>query len=153
MLIKLHRPLWQITNKHLAVAGFIRSRIKNSSVPYIFQPGLPCREGRIVIELMIDSKDFVDKGASALLKILVYGKEQGFVLLTIQDYAKSIKLVTILIYCLNAFDTIEIFAIKYSGKCWTTLLYFRVLHGRVLDAVEVVMPVSCENQLVLGSVL
>ena len=102
---------------------------------------------------MIDSKDLVDKHASALLKILVYGKEQGLVLLTIQDYAEGIKFVAILIYCLNAFDTIGIFAIKYSGKCWTTLFYLRVLHGGVLDAVEVVIPVSCENQLVLRAVL
>ena len=44
-----------------------------SSVPDFFQPCLPSGEGRIVIELMIDREDLVDKHASALLKILVYG--------------------------------------------------------------------------------
>ena len=69
------------------------------------------------------------------------------------DHAEAINLGTILIGCLYLHNAIGIIALQNSVEFGTALLDLRILHGGVLDAVEVMVPVGSEDELILGSTL
>jgi hypothetical protein len=50
-------------------------------------------------------------------------------------------------------DAIGIIALQDGVELGTALLDLRVLHGGVLDAIEVMVPVGSEDELILGSML
>lgn len=106
-----------------------------------------------MVEFTVDSEDLVDKGTAGLHEVVVDGEEQGFALWIVYEYAEAIELGTFLIGGLDLHDAIGIIALQNGVELGTALLDLRVLHGGVLDAIEIMVPVGSEDELVLGCTL
>lgn len=106
-----------------------------------------------MVELTVNGKDLVDKGAAGSHEVVVNGKWQGFALWIFNEHAEAINLGTILIGGLDLHDAIGIIALQDRVEIGTALLDLRVLHGGVLDTVEVMVPVGSKDELVLGCTL